>query len=168
MSYYIGRLERPYDSRRLIEAFVCSRRSDFLHQDFTDYYTRLSRTLQAQFNVVLSAEGLTFDQHVLWRLFEHTIDSLLQITSPWSGYLEDTLLTVKIQKLPDQGAAIWACRDRISAANDENTKAHWELLHALFVAIFGERLGVFTSADLAAVGFDDSKEPDASDYWEYA
>ena len=41
------------------------------------------------------------------------------------------------------------------------------MLGALFVLIFGEQSRVVTSEELLAMGFDDSKEPDSSNYYDY-
>jgi hypothetical protein len=82
MGYLVPGLSRPYDFRVLIEAFVYTRRRDFAHEEFMNYYTGLRRTLEELFGVRLSSDGLTFDKRVLWMLFESTTRSLLQITDP--------------------------------------------------------------------------------------
>ena len=51
MSYYVARLKRPYDFRVLIDAYIYARRKDFVHSDFTTYYTSLLDALQGVFGI---------------------------------------------------------------------------------------------------------------------
>ena len=46
MAYYVARLKRPYDYRVLIEAYIYTRRENFVHSDFTTYYVSLLEALQ--------------------------------------------------------------------------------------------------------------------------
>ena len=54
-----------------------------------------------------------------------------------------------------------------SLAVKASRTAHREMLQALFVGIFGECRHVVTSRELRQAGFDDSHEPDITDYREY-
>jgi hypothetical protein len=156
------RLKRPYDYRVLIEAYINAQRPDL---NFTNYYASLLDVLQSQFNVQLSEENLSFNQRVLWMLFRSTVRSLLQITNPWAGYLEDTLLTLKLMESGQPGEVVDNARAEICEANVTSEAAHREILYALFRAIFGESQRIVTSDELRAVGFDDSREPDIHDYY---
>jgi len=51
-------------------------------------------------------------------------------------------------------------------ANKASAAAHREILHKLFLVIFGECQRIVTSEDLCAIGFDDSKEPDIVNYYD--
>lgn len=166
MSYHVERLTRPYDYRVLIEAFVYTRRS-FVHEDFTNYYTGLLRALEGLFGLRLSRDGLSFDQSVLWMLFENTTRSLLQITHPWDGYIEDGLLHTKLHACGEKGQEVYRASAAIAEAGAASAVAHRNMLSALFVAIFGECSRVVTSEELARAGFDDSREPNMIDYYEY-
>ena len=115
MGYYIEHLKRPYDFRVLIEAYISTRRDDFVHPDFKEYYAALLECLESLFCVRLSRDALTLEKQ----------------------------------------------------ANATSETAHREMLYALFTAIFGERSQVVTSEELQLVGFDDSKEPDMRDYYDY-
>lgn len=164
--YSVEHLKRPYDFRALIEAFIYTRRS-YVHDDFTNYYTGLLHALEGLFSIRLSDEGLSFSQRVLWTLFSGTTSSLLQITHPWEWYLEAGLLHRKLEESGEPGRAVDRASVTIIEACKVSAAAHREMLCALFVAIFGECSRVVTSEELAAAGFDDSREPNISDYYDY-
>ncbi len=167
MGYHVARLKRPYDYSGLIEGYIYTRRKDFVHSDFTSYYGSLLEALQTCFGIRLSGEGLSFDQRVLWSLFESTVGSLLQITSPWDGYLEASLLHKKLEASGEPGRVVDRASRVIGEANTASEAAHREILSALFQAIFGECQRVVTSEELREAGFDDSKEPDIVNYYDY-
>src|SRR4051812_38185662 len=106
MGYWVDRLKRPYDVHVLIEAYLCTQRSDFVHPDFATYYAALLEALQPLLGIRLSSEGLSFDQGVLWALFVNTVGSLLRITSPWDGYLEAGLLHKKLEESGEPGTVV--------------------------------------------------------------
>jgi len=166
MGYYVARLKRPYDYRVLIEAYIDTQRKDFVHADFTNYYASLLEALQTRFGIRLSREGLSFDQRVLWGLFDSTVWSLLQITSPWAGYLEAGLLHKKLVESGEAGRIVDRASAVIGEANTASEEAHREILYALFQAIFGECQRIVTSDELREAGFDDSKEPDIVNYYD--
>lgn len=167
MGYYVARLKRPYDSRVLIEVYICTQRKDFVHSDFTSYYTSLLEALQQLFGIRLSRDGLSFDQQVLWNLFQSTVGSLLQVTSPWDSFLEAGLLHKKLVESGEPGRIVDRASGVIFQANEASEAAHREILHALFHAIFGQCQRVVTSEELRAAGVDDSKEPDIVNYYDY-
>lgn len=167
MAYRVARLNRPYDYRVLIEAFIYSQRKDFVHSDFTNYYTSLLQALQRLFGIRLSREGLSFNQRVLWGFFQNTIESLLQVTNPWAGYLEAGLLHKKLDESGEVGPIVYEASRKIVEANQASEAAHREMLYALFRAMFGACDRIVTSEDLREAGVDDSKEPDIMDYYDY-
>jgi hypothetical protein len=167
MGYFVARLKRPYDFRVLIEAYIYTHRKDFVHSDFTTYYAALLEALQRLFGVRLSHDDLSFDHRVLWGLFQSTVGSLLQITNPWAGYLEAGLLHKKLEERGEPGRIVDRARAVISEANVASAAAHREILYALFLVIFGECERIVTSEDLRASGFDDTKEPDIVNYYDY-
>ena len=166
MSYYVARLKRPYDYRVLIEAYIYTHREDFVHPDFTAYYASLLKALQGQFRIQLSYEGLAFPQKVFWMLFQSTLRSLLRITNPWASYLDATLLHRKLEESGELGRIVDRASAAIFEANKVSEAAHREMLDVLFRAIFGECQQVVTSEELLAIGFDDSKEPDMTNYYD--
>lgn len=167
MGAFVARLTRPYDYRGFIEAYIYTQRDDFIHRDFSAYYTSLLDALQEQFGIKLSHEGLAFNQRVLWMLFQSTVRSLLRITNPWANYLEAGLLHQKLAESGELGRVIDRSSAIIFDVNKVSEAAHREMLDSLFIAIFGECHRVVTSDELAASGFDDSKEPDISDYYDH-
>jgi hypothetical protein len=159
-------LERPYDFRVLIEAYIYTQRKDFVHSDFTNYYVSLLVALQTHFDIRLSREGLSFDQKVLWMLFESTVRSLLHITNQWAEFLDESLLHTKLEQSGLPGRIVNSAGAAIYEANKASEAAHREILCALFQAIFGECPRVLTSEELREAGFDDSQEPDIVNYYD--
>jgi hypothetical protein len=167
MGFYVARLKRPYDYRVLIETYIYTQRKDFLHSDFEVYYASLLEALQVQFGIRLSHEGhTTLPQKVFWMLFQSTVRSLLQITSPWADFLDETLLVKKLEESGELGTIVNRASGVIGEANKASETAHREMLCVLFQAIFGECHRVVTSQELLTAGFDDSKEPDIVNYYD--
>ena len=166
MSHYVARLKRPYDYHGLIEAFVYTQRKDFVHPDFTTYYSSLLDALQKQFGIRMSHEGLALPQGVYWMLFKGTVRSLLQIRNPWDDFLEAGLVHKKLDESGELGRVVDRASAVIAEANKASEAAHREMLDALFHAIFGRCDRVLTSEELREAGFDDSKEPNWADYYD--
>ena len=58
MGFHVTRLNRPYDYRVLIETYIYTQREGYIHSDFEVYYALLLESLQKEFGVRLSHEGL--------------------------------------------------------------------------------------------------------------
>jgi hypothetical protein len=72
-----------------------------------------------------------------------------------------------LEESGELGRVVDRASTAIGESNKESEAAHRVMLNALFEAIFGECQRVVTSAELLAVGFDDSKEPDISNYYDH-
>lgn len=164
---YVTPLNRPYDARELINVYIYTRRKDFPHEDFGRYYQALLKALQEQFHVNFTGDGISREQRVLVGLFNSTVNSLLQITNPWAGYLEAGLLHRTLRESSETETIVGQASEAIADANAASTDAHWEMLLALFSAAFGECTTVVTSEQLLQAGFDDSLEPKYRDYLDY-
>jgi hypothetical protein len=167
MGHYVRRLNRPYDYHVLIEAYIYTQRTDFVNLPaYSTYYASVLEALERQFGIRMSTEGLAFTQKVLWMLFQGTVRSLLRITSPWSDFLDETLLVKKLEENGELRTIVDRASRVIGEANMASEAAHREMLDALFKAIFGVCQRVVTSNELRAAGFDDSREPDFADYYD--
>lgn len=154
-----------YDYRKLIQTYIQSRRNDHIHPDFKNYYTGLLTQLEQLFEVDFSSPPSS--QHALWMLFRATIDSYLSLRTPWSHFLEAGLLVQKIEALGSQGEKIFSYSKQIEEVTQTSRELHLQVLSDLFECMYGKRDLVVTSQDLTARGFDPSKEPQITDYWEY-
>ena len=163
---YISKLSRPYDYKVLIEAYLRTQGAGFDHPDFIGYYARLVKVLESALDVELKRDRFSFNQKVLWALFNGTVNSLCRIGTPWSGFLEEGLIVTKLEAAGERGEKILQASDRIGAATRESKENHYEMLYGLFELIYGEREKVISSAELLTVGFDDSLEPDIIDYYD--
>jgi hypothetical protein len=160
---------KTYDQAALIEAYIAANRTDYLHEDFTTYYKALLATLEQAFGLLVSSQGIRrAEVRPLWLLFQSTMRSYLAIKTTRSGFLEAGLLEKRLDELGDEALPIRQAEQTISRLAEESRAAHLQLLADLFTVLFGPLEKVVTSADLQALGFDDSKEPSISDYWDYA
>ncbi len=166
MSYFVERLKRPYDYRVLIEAYIYTQRKNFIHEDFSNYYAGLLEALQPRFGIRFSRDDLDHKQRVFWFLFQSTIRSLLEITNPWAGFLEAGLIHLRLEESGEAGHVVHGASNRILEANTTSEAAHREIIYTLFHLIFGECPQIVTSEELLEAGFDDSIEPDISDYYD--
>ena len=81
---------------------------------------------------VYRVKASSFDQEVLWGLFQNTLDSLLQITNPWDGYLEAGLVHRKLEECGEAGRTVDRASRVIGEANKASEAVHREILYALF------------------------------------
>jgi hypothetical protein len=153
-----------YDYRELIQTYIQTQRNDRRHPAFKNYYTGLLTQLEQMFEVDFASPPSS--QLALWRLFRTTVASYLSLRTPWSGFLEAGLIVQKIKDLGSQGEKIFLQSTQIEEGTQTSRELHLQLLSDLFECIYGKRDLVVTSQDLAARGFDTSKEPQAADYWE--
>jgi hypothetical protein len=149
-----------YDFKSWVDAEIAGR-EQYLHQEFNDYYQALAHTLR-------DLMGLKGDvpRDDLQGLLESTISSLKRISHPFSGWLESTLTQGKLERA-GLGPKIARLMDRILEANQESKDAHKEMLYTLFEVVHGYSNAKFTSDCLLAAGFDDTAEPDISDYYDF-
>jgi len=160
--------EKPYTLTSLIQALALSRRDDWVNEDFTPYYRGLVGALEPMMDVSLRREAVPHKQLALWMLFEATMRSMLALTNPWDGFLESSLIHVRLQESGEHGRRIHEASDRIIAATEQSRADHLEMLVALVEAMLGPRPQVITSEQLLAAGFDDAQKPQMQDYWDYA
>jgi hypothetical protein len=167
MGYYVTKLRRPYDYKVLVDAYVYTQRTDFVHGDFGAYYKGLVAALEAQFGVHLRQPEGSVGQSALWMLFRATVGSPLRIGTPWDQFLEATLIVSTLKQTGEVGKAVFAASDEISRAVRVSEAAHRDILYNLFRAMYGDHPETISSDDLARAGFYDSKEPDIADYYDY-
>jgi len=165
MGYFVKQLERPYTTNTLVDAFVYTLRDDFIHEDFSNYYKAILPVLERKFGISFSGE-MSFDNSIYFSLFHNTARSMLEITSPLSRYQEASLLHSRLEQLGDIGIVVNDAFRAIHESNELSEISHRAILHALFTQMFGEIVITFTSEDLRSDGFDDTKEPDISDYYD--
>jgi hypothetical protein len=128
------------------------------------HYEAMLRGLERLFGLRLDADGVGFGNRVLFMLFSATAHSLLALRTPWSGFLEASLVVRKVEEAGTEGVRVMAASERIEALTAESRETHLEMLDALATAMLGERAGLtFDPADLRAIGVDDTK-PDPADY----
>jgi hypothetical protein len=149
-----------YDFQSLVEALIDSKLS-FVHKDFNDYYELMVKVLADLLDINLSS-----DSKELTMLADSTLSSLKSIRSPLSRYLEATLIFNTLEEAGEM-ERFRESMDRIEAANRESRSAHLELYCTLCEIMYGKSDRVLTSDCLLAAGFDDTAEPQNSDYYEF-
>lgn len=165
-----------YDRRALVEAYLDadpkSRRgfyeSTAYNAALREHQLKVLGGLQELFGVVLDFGALPHDRAALFMLFRATAASMLAITSPGRGTGEAGLI---YRQLADAGVdeQVQAGLARIIEANEQSAAAHLDVMDTLIGVLLGDRAdATFTSADLAAIGVDDTAGPNSADYdlWE--
>lgn len=165
-----------YDRRAFARAYLDA------HPDAKDgyYYSEAYNTalrehrqrvldgLQRLFGVTLDAEGVLAEHGALLMLFRGTARSCLSITAPGEGAAEAGLLFRQLAGTSAQQHVLDGLR-RIADSNTRSRDAHLDVMETLIEVFLGDRAGAtFTSADLAAIGVDDTAGPNSADHdlWE--
>jgi hypothetical protein len=165
-----------YDRRAFVEAYLDahpkSQRGHYASNAHSaalrEHQLRVLGGLQELFGVVLEAGSFPQEHVGLFVLFRGTASSLLAITSPGEGAAEAGLL---YRQLAAAGVdeQVQAGLGRIIECNEQSRAAHLDVMETLLAVLLGDRAdATFTSADLAAVGVDDTAGPNPADYdlWE--
>jgi len=170
MSYYLEKIQGPYDYRSLIKAYVYTKRSH-VDEDFSRYYKKLYQALSKAFDISFNISFENKDQDVkelvLLRLFSRTIRSLNSIDTPWSNYLEAGLVHEIIHEAGEAGQLVDKSSQVIIEIAEKMEEEHYRMLDHLFVCIFGKTGRIVTSKELYENGCDDSKQPEISDYYDH-
>lgn len=159
----VKKINEPYDYQTFIEVFIYSK-TTYIHEDFDKYYEGLSQALQQLFDI--SLQEPEFSKRSLWGLLHQTVYSYLDVKTPMSNYLEAGLLFKQIEESGSEEkimAQIEAVDEEFNIFKDK----HKELTLTLFTELFGKSDKVFSSQHLKDIGFDDSTQPDDSDYYDY-
>ncbi|MDU0291576.1 hypothetical protein [Saccharothrix longispora] len=166
-----------YDRRALAKAYAD------VHPDAKDgyYYNAAFNTalrehrqevldgLQRLFGVALDdLGGWPAEVRALYLLFRGTIKSYVAVDGPLSGAGEAGLLYKQLAGT-DRQQHVLASLDRITACAVRSREAHLDVLESLIEVVLGDRRDMtVTSADLKAIGVDDTAGPRSADYdlWE--
>jgi hypothetical protein len=165
-----------YDRRAFAQAFLDAhpdaKRGYYYNEQYNaalrEHRQRVLDGLQELFGLRLERGGVPGGQAALFMLFRTTASSYVKITGPGEGVGEAGLL---YRQLAETGAQqhVLGGLERITACNDRSRDAHLDVMETLIDVFLGERAGAtFTSADLAALGVDDTAGPNSADYdlWE--
>ncbi|MYS23640.1 hypothetical protein GA0115240_154731 [Streptomyces sp. DvalAA-14] len=130
------------------------------------YNQGLETALEQRFGTSLDiSRAADFAVRPLLMLLRSTARSYLSVRTPWSDYLEAGLLVKRLEQAGPVGERVFAASHRIEEAVTISREAHMEILDALAQHVLGDQAeAVFTSGDLLADGFDDTRRPEASDY----
>lgn len=159
---------KSYDQSAFISAYIESRKEHYLHSDFEEFAKARFQALEQAFGVTISWDKLQPDvPRTLFMLFKMTVDSLLALRVPRSNMLDDSLLNKQLEAMGDRAAKINQLEGLIVGRYYANQKTHRELIDLLFEMLWGKLERVVTSEELLAFGFDDSAEPNISDYNDY-
>ncbi|KAB8333710.1 hypothetical protein SD80_012320 [Scytonema tolypothrichoides VB-61278] len=161
--------ERIYTTKDIIDTYIETQRKH-IHDDFTNYYTNLLVALQKAFNITLYSRPQNpppAEKSGISKLFASTIDSLIAIRTPWSNFLETSVIVMQLEKAGEVGTQVDRISGLIDDMSEQNKKLHEEMLKVLFDYLYRPSKTTVTSQDLYAQGFDDATEPDKNDYWDY-
>ncbi|MEM6284675.1 MAG: hypothetical protein AAF787_20975 [Chloroflexota bacterium] len=160
--------QQTYTYKSLIAAYIETQKKQ-VHPDFDRYYEAHLDALERAFDLPLSekrmfADGAPPRAQGLWIIFADAVASYVSIRTPWETFLESGAVLHRLQGWGEHKQRVFEYAYRISGIAKENRAVHMEMIVHLFHMMHGEVDGVVTSADLLALGFDDTTEPDVADY----
>jgi hypothetical protein len=157
---------KQYDYHSLINAYIDTQAQAFIHPDFEQFYRARLVVLEQAFDVKMSLEGAPHNTP-LWMLFYATVRYYKRTGHPRDMFLESSLVNSTLDKMGSQGAEIYQLDIELRSVIEQAHSVYQSLLVRLFIAMYGEHPQIFTSDDLKQLGFDDSTEPNTSDYYDY-
>lgn len=167
-------MEQQYDYKRLIDIYLETLVDDmYLYSSYQSdadeyndalraYYRELLAALEKLFEINFSNLSTSHTPFAI--LFRKTVASYCKISSPWSDFLDATLIIRRLEQQGDAGEQVLHTSDRITKLNEHNGRHHREMLYQLFLCLYGDNKKVVTSTDLRNAGFDDTRKPDYSQY----
>jgi hypothetical protein len=164
--------EKTYTYKELIDLYIRLPSYKSFHPDFDSYYTGLGSALGRIFEIDMFEgevqKNPKFHKSDLWvlsRLFDDIVFHL-RFGGIGGHYLEGgpifTLMDLAKEN-PEREISVktfWDVQEQEKALY----AIYKSLLYQLFDIFYGKTDLAFTSKDLLALGFDDSKEPNISDY----
>lgn len=156
--------ETVYTYKDLILLYIATNiePDKYAHIDFYNFKKNLLTNLETAFGVKLSATKT--NNPALFMLFHATVRSFNSIRTPWSSFLEASLIIKKLEESGELGKKVLELTENIDELASSSMKAHEEMIDTLFEAIFGIIDKTVSSEDLKNLGFDDSTHPKPEDY----
>lgn len=170
-------MSKAYDYKALIDAMLERQRTQHIHEDFKNYYAGLIEKLEEMLEMKLKPgeddpiwEMMPFSAHwTLTTLFDDVTAHLgRHITGGWlEGGPGVTLYKMK-EKGSEQASITMETMQKMFSQHDAVRATCKQLLYDLFKLWYGDKTQkTVTSDDLLKAGFDDSKEPQMRDYYDY-
>ncbi|WP_430781713.1 hypothetical protein [Actinoplanes sp. G11-F43] len=163
-----------FDRRDLVRAYLGAQQRGFggyypesptFNAALHAHYVSLLAGLQQLFEVRLDGGAGANAKPVLFMLFRSTADSLLALRTPYSSFLESSLIDRKLRDEGERGARVDRAFNRIRVAVAEAREGHLEMLDALMAAMLGDRADLtVTDEDVRAAGVDIRPEPDPANF----
>jgi|SRR5579859_3179100 len=152
---------KPYDFKGFVQAYMDAHRPNYVHEDFRTFYAERLNKLETAFNINISK-----NHSPLHMLFDWTVRSYWNTSSPGEGALEGSLITRHLEA-NEAGHKVLRTMEYLNNNAKQSREAHLQMLYDLFVCIFGEVSTVVSSDTLMELGFDDFAEPKLRDYFDY-
>jgi predicted acetyltransferase len=184
-------LNKHYDYKALLQVFINAQKQNWVHEDFEKYHTTMLAKLEEAFGIELSKEGLASYVEtyggcwMYWGLIKSTVDNYMRGGVPGYGFIEGGPLAgleflgegrprSRMYQLKGddelnakQAQIVRQAHRKVEDLHNQYKKALLELLYSHFELLYGKVETIVTSEDLLALGFDDSKEPQIKDYYDY-
>jgi hypothetical protein len=166
------REETRYDVRAFAQAYVDADEdgeSGYMlgHESYSAamkvHYQQVLAGLQDLFEFSWDIAGLRSGDSAFWSLFRSLQGSYHRTVQPVARYAEAGLLYKQLQER-GQYETFEAGMETIAQSRQQSAEAHLDIMTGLLSAVLGDRSAkVFTSADLRAIGIDDTA-PTLSDH----
>lgn len=156
-----------YNQHDLLHAYIAAQRGPYPHEDFRAFRRARLAALEKAFGLSMSDEGTrTADGRILLFIFRGEVAAQVDYMDSGAGVMEGGLLETAIDRNDTPEFGIREKQQRIHSLTAQCAQERLALLESLLVVIWGKSNRTVSSADLLALGFDDSKEPKVEDYWD--
>jgi len=148
---------KTYTYQDLISAYLNVQRFKNAPPGLKEFHTELYRRLSTFFEVDFEKDlpGEDWRRESLRRLFHTTISRCRNVSDPFEGILE----------APKEIADLYRIHgERLAELCRQLRRQYFALLCDLYKKMYGDRGRSITSKILKRQGFDDSTQPDESDY----
>lgn len=157
---------KTYGQREFLLAYIDAQREPYPHEDFRVFRQKRLAALERLFRVRISSDTVVSSHRALFMLFSSTVRSYLDL---WGRgrVLEAGLLERVIDAVDGPEVRIRETQGRIAELKNQCAEEQLALLDSLFSVMWRRLERTVDSADLAAIGFDDSAEPEEWDYYDF-
>jgi hypothetical protein len=166
------REETRYDVRAFAKAYVdahADSESGYMlgHESYSAamkvHYQQILAGLQDLFEFTPDSGEQSTKERAFLHLFRNLVGSYLRTVQPVARHGEAGLLIRQLEEA-GQWEMFSAGTTRIEQARQQSAEAHLDVMAGLLAELLGEQAAkVFTSADLRAIGFDDTP-PNLNDH----
>lgn len=154
-----------YDRTAFIEAYLASRHHQFPINERGRFLKARLRSLERAFGVHISENGLPPEcPKSLYMIFQGAVEAYVALRTDQRDRQDTSVLNVQIKQIGAPPIRSKPLASGLAEHHQASKQTLFEMVDKAFVMIWGPLDEVVRSEDLLRYGFDDSLEPEGSDY----